>query len=227
MTKIEDFIKKNKTVCSIVPPVAIALIIAAVISKTDFWQLFPLLISLVVMLLQSTANRYAFLLGGINSLIYTAVYISFELYSSAASAFFLSFPIQILTFVTWSKRKYKQSTSFRQLSPLGYVSVILSAFACYFIITPVFSLLGSSYMVIDNVGFTLSLLTSTLSLLSFREFPYFQIIGILVSSAINISVLANDFTILPHLIYNLYALLCSIFTCINAARLYREQHSHN
>ena len=224
-TKIKQFIEENKIVCSIIPPMAIALIVTSVIAGTSFWQLLPLLISLIVMLLQSAANRYAFLLGGLNSVIYAIVYISFTLYSSAASALLMSFPIQILTFINWNKRKYKQSTSFRHLTPKGSIILVLGTVAVYFLITPLFSLLGSSYMVIDNIVLAISLLSYALTLFSFVEYPYVQIIGVIINIVMNFTVLTADMSILPHAIYNFYALVCSVFTCINTRRLYREQQN--
>ena len=205
---------------------AIALSIASIFSGTSFWQLLPLLISLVVMLLQSAANRYAFLLGGLNSIIYALVYISYTLYSSAASALLLSFPIQILTFISWNKRKYKQSTSFRRLTPIGAVILLAATVAVYFIITPIFSALGSNYAVTDNLLLATSLATYALTLFSYIEYTYTQMTGLVVNIVLNLLILANDTSILPHAIYNFYALVCCGLACINTHKLYAEQQKN-
>ena len=223
--KIKAFIKENKIVCSIIPPMAVALIVSSAFAGTSFIQLLPLLISLIVMLLQSASNRYAFLLGSINSVIYAVVYVTFTLYSSAASAFLLSFPIQLLTFISWNKRKYKQSTHFRRLTPMWRIVAVAAVVAVYFIITPIFSLLGSSYAVMDNVLLALSLLSYVLTYFSFVEFSYVTIAGLLVNIVMSFTVFTTNTSILPHAIYNFYALICSVFTCINTHKLYAEQQS--
>ena len=73
--------------------------IAGVYYKQDFLRILPLYISLIIASLQSRVNRYASLLGSINSLLYGAVYIFYGIYASAISAFLFSFPIQMLTFI--------------------------------------------------------------------------------------------------------------------------------
>ena len=224
--KIKAFIKENKIVCSIIPPMAIALIVSSIFAGTSFFQLLPLLISLIVMLLQSASNRYAFLLGSINSVIYAIVYVTFTLYSSAASAFLLSFPIQLLTFISWNKRKYKQSTHFRRLTPIWRVVAVASVIAVYFTITPIFSALGSSYATVDNVLLAISLATYALTLFSFIEYTYTQITGLVVNIVLNILILSKDASILPHVIYNFYALVCCVFAFVNTHKLYAEQQKN-
>lgn len=40
--------------------------------ESQLWRMIPLMISLVVMLLQSKANRFAYLLGACNCVLYAA-----------------------------------------------------------------------------------------------------------------------------------------------------------
>lgn len=49
--------------------------ITSAMYSEDVFVIVPLYVSLGVMFLQSRANRYAFLLGGINALLYATVYI--------------------------------------------------------------------------------------------------------------------------------------------------------
>ena len=67
--------------------------------QQPFLRMLPLYISLCVGMLQSRASRYASLVGGLNSLVYTFVYISLGLYASALYAIAVSFPLQIATFL--------------------------------------------------------------------------------------------------------------------------------
>ena len=63
------------------------------IFPSPFYLVLPLYISLFVGMLTSKANRYAFLIGGLNSILYTITYISFGTYMQAFYAFFFSFSI--------------------------------------------------------------------------------------------------------------------------------------
>ena len=84
------------------------LVLTAVIFRQKFIKLLPCLISLFVMLLQSRANRYGYLLGGLNSLVYSVGYYMLGLYSSMTFAVVFSFPMQTATFIKWSRRPYKK-----------------------------------------------------------------------------------------------------------------------
>ena len=49
----------------------VSILITGIIFKQPFYRILPLFISGIVMFLQSYANRYGYLLGGINAVIYT------------------------------------------------------------------------------------------------------------------------------------------------------------
>ena len=94
----------NKTIKNVVLWTTFVLIVVAgIVFKQPFIRMLPLLISLFIVLFQAEANRYSFIAGGANALFYTYVYFQVGLYASAASALFLSFPIQMLTFSSWKK----------------------------------------------------------------------------------------------------------------------------
>ena len=186
-------------------------------------KVLPLFISIIVMLLQTEANRYAFLLGSINSIFYAIVYTSFTLYTSAISALCLSFPIQMLTFFRWNKRKYKLSTVFKKLSWKMRVAGLLAGVTCVFLLNFVMGKLGSEYMLLDNVSNTVGIFNYVLTYFSYIEYPYINIVGSLIGSTTYIKMLSDDITILPYLISNCYNLLCIVKTAISVGRLYREQ----
>ena len=73
-------LKKNKIFANpilfiLMPITAVAITITGIIWKQSFIRILPLYISLTVMLLQSRANRYAPLIGGLNSILYIFTYI--------------------------------------------------------------------------------------------------------------------------------------------------------
>lgn len=65
---------------------AVGLIVTWIAFGQTPLRMLPLFVSLVVGMLQAGANRYACLIGGINSIIYTIVYLMLGIYGSAAQA---------------------------------------------------------------------------------------------------------------------------------------------
>ncbi|MBQ4604555.1 MAG: nicotinamide mononucleotide transporter, partial [Clostridia bacterium] len=108
---------------------AILITVAGIYFHQSFLRILPLYISLIVGLLQSRINRYASLLGSINSLLYGAVYFYYGLYGSVFSAILFSFPIQLLTFIRWNKNKWNNSTMLRKLTAKQRVLMALSFIA--------------------------------------------------------------------------------------------------
>ena len=110
---------------------AILITIAGVYYQQSFLRILPLYVSLVISLLQTRISRFASLMGGINSLLYGAVYIYYSLYGSAFSALLVSFPIQILTFIRWNKNKWEHSTVLKKLNTKQRL-LIFAGYVAYF-----------------------------------------------------------------------------------------------
>ena len=84
---------------------AILIIVFSFMRKQTLLKTLPTLITLVVQLLLARANRFAFLLGGANAVIYGISYLDEGLYFSMISAILISAPIQIYSFFNWSKKQ--------------------------------------------------------------------------------------------------------------------------
>lgn len=94
-------------------------------------KIIPLYISIVVMLLQLRVNRYAFLLGGINSVLYAAVYFYYALYGSAFYAITVSFLMQIATFINWGRHSYKKTATVFKTMGIKKFTLFSAVFFCY------------------------------------------------------------------------------------------------
>lgn len=89
----------------IVAAYTVTLTVLSILFKQMFIKVLPCYISLVVMLLQARANKYSFLLGALNSIIYAVGYYFEKVYGSLAEALILSFPIQMITFFVWKRNE--------------------------------------------------------------------------------------------------------------------------
>ncbi|MBE6608364.1 MAG: nicotinamide mononucleotide transporter [Ruminococcaceae bacterium] len=219
MTKMTQ--KTIRTVIIVITFFAIA--IAGIISKQDFFRILPLFISLFVVYFQADANRYAYLVGAFNALLYGVVYFSLGLYALAANAVLFSTPIQIMIFVRWQKRAYERSTIMRKMSiktRLIYLAIFVAAWIAVFI---ALTYAGSQYEILDNTASLLSALVLILTLFAYVEYPLVWVINSIVNIILNIQVTMVEPGHVTYLIYSIYNLYCSSTTFVNVNRLYKKQ----
>lgn len=72
---------------------AVGITVSGIYTRQAVLNILPLYVSLVIGMLQSRVNRFASLMGSLNSVLYGVVYIYFNLYGSALSALLFSCPI--------------------------------------------------------------------------------------------------------------------------------------
>lgn len=204
--------------------VAITITILSVYFKADPLKTFPLYVSLIIMVLNSRINRYGPLIGGINSIIYAIVYFQLKVYGTAFYSLFFSCPFQIITFIRWSKQKYKHSTILKTLSKKSRIIISSVFIGIWVMFYGVLSFLGSSHVLIDNTSTMLGILSSTLCMLSYSEYTYLAIPNITISTALQTSlIISGNPAQITYLIYDLFCAFCSVRAIITANNLLKEQ----
>ena len=216
----------NKTVKNVVLWTTFVLIVVAgIVFKQPFIRMLPLLISLFIMLFQAEANRYSYIAGGANALFYTYVYFQVGLYASAASALFFSFPIQILTFISWNKHSYEKTTRFKKLSVKARVCVCIGFVAVWLGVLKILQLAGSGYAVLDNTASLLGVLVSVLTMMAYVEYSYLWLVSTSINIILNIQVALNDPRHIPYVIFTVYNMWCVVNAFKNVQRLYKKQQA--
>lgn len=203
----------------------IAILVAGIICKQEFFLMIPLFVSLFVMAFQSDADRTGLLIGAINSVIYTAAYIYMGVYASAASSFLFSFPIQLGSFFSWKKKAYKKTVIFRKMTAkqrIIFISAILTAWA---VMSGILIHFRYEYAVLDSISFLLGFIIPVLTMLAYIEYTYLWIIQAFIGLLLNIQMVINDYKETTYLIYGVYALYCVIGAFISVNRFYKEQQS--
>lgn len=193
------------------------------IFPSPFYLVLPLYVSLFVGMLTSKANRYSFLIGGLNSILYTITYISFGIYMQAFYAFFFSCLLQLATFFTWSKHSYKNSTVFRRMTKNMYIGIGAGFVAIYFGAIIVLKLLGSNYIYLDTFSSLLGILVTVMHLFSFREAPFVHAFSSTFGLALSVTMVADDPTRWPFLISSIYGAICVWRSIFAIWKLYKEQ----
>ena len=206
---------------------AVAITVTGIIYGQLWWKMLPLYISLVVGLFQTQANRYATLVGGTNSVIYAGVNFAEGLYGQSAYSLLVSFPVQIATFIRWSKNKYKQSTKFRRMSwkMRGVVALIFAL--CMAVTSVILMAIGSSYIILDALMMLIGVFTMVLTYLSFVEYSWFMMCTGVVSIILDAVMMADNPARITFLVFSIYSMICVTMQFITVQRLYKEQQRGN
>ena len=196
---------------------AIELVTVAVLSvilKVEFINALPLMISAIVMFLQTRVNRYSLLLGAANSLIYFIALFSMKLYGQAFTALLMSFPLQFASFINWHKNTAKGTTEIKRLSNKARLILFISMVATWIVLYAIFKAVSSAHVVLDNTITVVGIVSSILCLLRYAEFSVLQIISGSINIVLFSIMTSSDITRVIWLIYSIYCVVCSAITFI-------------
>lgn len=202
---------------------AIAILIAGILCKQQFFLMIPLFISLMVMAFQSEANRLGALAGAINSIIYTAAYVYMGVYASAASAILFSFPIQLMTFIRWRKNAYKKTVVFKRANNPMRIAFAVILILAWAVLAGVCYYLDYEYALLDSISFLLGFVIPLLTMFAYIEYTYLWIVQAIITLFLSIQMTLNDYCQATYLIYSVYCVYCIICAFINVRKFYKEQ----
>ena len=206
---------------------AILITVTGILFRQNFLPILPLYVSLVVGILQSRANRYACLLGGLNSILYTIVYVYLGLYASAGYAILFSFPLQIITFILWSRRKEGESTRFRRMAPLFRLFVLLGFIASSVALGFVLKAAGSSHQLLDNLSSLMGILITILTMFAFVEYTWLMLPSGILNIALNIATMQTNPEQITYVVFSVYSMICVTIQFFCVRRLYAEQQQQS
>lgn len=202
---------------------AILIITFSLIKEQSFIKTLPTLITLVVQILLARANRFAFLLGGINALLYGISYFDEGLYFSFISAVLISAPIQLYSFLNWSKKQTaKNRTKLEILSPklrILTIAVTLGAWlAVYFGLSGLFE--SARLSIFDTLNFVFGFAVSVLAAFRFVESQYFSVFSSCTAILMWLVICFDDASNINYLIISCYNLFMVLKAAINWTRQY-------
>lgn len=204
---------------------AVLIAITGIIFQQSFLRILPLFISLFVMLLAARVNRYTYLLGGVNALLYALVYWHYGLYASFAYAVLVSSPIQILTFIRWNKKPWGNATVLKRLSNRLRFCIGVVFMISWVLIMGVLNLLDSNYQLLDSSLTLVGILVSILSMLCYMEYAYVNLLTGLLSIILYSLMLKESPEQITYLIFNIYCTICLIISVIKIHKIYRIQQA--
>ena len=217
--------KKDIFIFALMGLTAVLITVAGVIYHQNFFRILPLYISLIIGMLQSRVNRFASLLGSVNSLLYGAVYIFYKLYGSGVSALLFSCPIQLITFIRWNKNKSGESTVLRRLSVKWRIIMLVSFAVLLLAMWILLPLIGSQYVFLDSATTLLGILIYFLTMFAFVEYTSFMIINGIINIFLYIQMLPDSPETMTYLIFSVYSFICICFAFFEARKLYKIQQN--
>lgn len=228
MIVMQNLLKRKKDLFDYILMLAVAVLIVvfAVLRQQSFIKTLPTLVTLVIQLLTVRANRYAFLIGSINALVYGISYYSEGLYFSLVSAVLISSPIQLYSFISWSKKAGGKNTPpLRFLGTKKLLFTVCGSLAAWAIC--VFGLSGlfesASYPAIDSYLFVMGIVVSFLAAWRYVDAQYLSIISCVLSLCLWILLTLRNPSNFNYVIISAYNLFRVLQAAINWTKKYRNE----
>lgn len=218
--------KKTKLIFdyALMAAVAAMIIVFAILREQSFIKTLPTLITLVVQMLMVKANRFAFLLGGTNALLYGVANYTEGLYFSLASAVLISAPIQYYSFFSWSKNSHGGQAELKFMKKSCLAAVIALSLAgwmgCYFGLSWLFE--GQSYPLLDTYIFVMGITVSFLAAWRYIESQYLNIISTILGLGLWILLTLRDPSNFNYVIINVYNLYRIIQASVSWTKKYYQ-----
>lgn len=227
--KKKHFSKKDIFMFVLMGITAVLITAAGIHFNQSFLRILPLYISLVIGMLQSRVNRYASLIGSLNSLLYGVVYFYYGLYGSLFSAVLFSCPIQLLTFLRWNKNKWEHSTVLRRLTAKQRILLCAGCVASLIAMWVILPLIGSQYVFLDSLTNMLGIVIYFLTMFAFFEYTFLMIINGVIGIALYIQMLGESPEMTTYLIFSVYSFICIVLAFFQARKIYNCQQTevHN
>lgn len=219
------FFESRSFMMSLIFLVFCGVTVTTVITHQSFLRVLPVYVSIWVYFFQSKVNRYGALIGSLNSILYGFVYLYYNLYGSAISAFLVSLPLQLITFIMWSRHSYKHSTVFRKMSPRMRLLTALGSIVAYVIYVFAMKNTDANYLYLDSIIMISGIVVPILTLFALVEYAYVSMLTAPVSVLMYVLLSLETPEQLPYLIFNIYSCICCARQLYNARSLFSEQQS--
>ena len=222
---VKAFLKENLPM--ILGPIitAAGVTITGILFHQAFIRILPLYVSMIIALLQSRMNRYASLLGGINSLLYAMVSFYYLLYAQAVYCILVSCPIQIVTFIRWSKKPWGVSTVFRKLSGKARLLVAAALAVSEAVLIYVLLRTGGNYIILDSTITLIGVLVSILTMLSYLEYVPLMVINGILTVVLYVIMMLDVPEQSTYVVFSVYSLISSVIAFFRIQKLYKVQQS--
>lgn len=202
----------------------IGILICAIVFQQMFIKVLPMFFSLLIMLLNSRANRIGFLLGAINSGIYIVGYLMEGVYGTVASTVF-GIVIMLITYFRWKGNAYGKATVFRRFSGRGRVVLALVLCAAWAATSFALWAMGGTATVMDGLTMALGFATNLLNVVAYVEAPFINTVNGLCQCVLwaQIVFIDGNYAAMTYLLSSAYSMYMIVRTCVRWCAFYQEQ----
>lgn len=197
----------------------------AIHNAQSFIKTLPTLITLGVQLLMCRANRFGFLVGGFNAILYGVIYFGEGLYFSGINAALFSAPVQFFSFANWSKKQTgKNHTALRTMRLRTWIIAMAAALTGWAItgllLAPFFK--DALLPGFDTFLFAWGLVYPVLASLRYVESQYMSAFAGLINIIMWSIICVEQPNNINYLIIGIYGLFMGIKTCVHWTKQYRQ-----
>lgn len=200
----------------------------SIIYSEPIFKVLPLYVSVAVMIMQTFGNRYALLLGSLNSVVYAVVYFFIvKIPAAGISALAISFPLQLIGFINWSRKPYGNSTMFKKMGKKEWLLspvVFAALWGIFWVLTVELPIFESDFPLLDVTTSAFGTYVTILQLLSYIEFPYLNLVNCFLAAYLAIEIMVSGTP--GHATYvtqSIYNVICVALTAITVTKIYKEQ----
>ncbi|MDR2201931.1 MAG: nicotinamide riboside transporter PnuC, partial [Clostridiales bacterium] len=203
-----------------------ALTTASVFVKPLWYKALPCFVTVAVLYLSANANKYSYLLGAANSVLYTVVYVVNGLYGGAVSGFLQGVMLQAAIFVKWSlspgvKKKPVIKFLGKRNEAVVWAAMLGLWAAAYFVLRT----LNGSNALLDALGFSLGIASFFMTIRAYAETWHIGMASYALQVVLWSVRIAADIRELPLLIISVYGLIKSVEGLLSWRKIRREQQS--
>lgn len=200
----------------------------SIIYSEPIFKVLPLYVSVAVMIMQTFGNRYALLLGSLNSVVYAVVYFFIvKIPAAGISALAISFPLQLIGFINWSRKPYGNSTMFKKMGKKEWLLspvVFAALWGIFWVLTVELPIFESDFPLLDVTTSAFGTYVTILQLLSYIEFPYLNLVNCFLAAYLAVEIMVSGTP--GHATYvtqSIYNVICVALTAITVTKIYKEQ----
>jgi nicotinamide mononucleotide transporter PnuC len=201
----------------------IGIIVGGIYTKQMFIKLLPCCVSVAVQFLAANANRYAFLLGAANSVIYSVGYFLEGLYGSTAQAIIQGVILQLVIYYHWKKNAEGRTVQLKKLpfaADLLTGGIIAGLSAA---LSVLLSAIGGNNSFLDALILFSALAISALSFSGYIDQWYFSTVFGIAGAVLWSVKFSADGKALTYLIYFVYYNIKVVEGVFKWKRIYKKQ----
>lgn len=202
---------------------SVCILVSGVMTKQMIIKMLPALISLIVTAFIAKANRYGFLLGSLNSVLYAIGYAIERLYASVIYIIVFGAILQFITFIMWNKNAKSKNANLRKMNLLYWIVCCFVVSVIYFIAFIYNWKRGGSNIFFDSFIVATGTTCTLLSMLRFVESQIFNCLNNLVNLVMWIVISISNISNITYVIIGVYTL----YRAIQGLVLWRKKIDDN